>query len=165
MAQKKTPDAGLLVEPGSTMCLGDIDPRAMPADVDKETGKQQTTEDASAIDDLQDRLYAEGRRALLIVLQGVDTSGKDGTIRAVFNSSGPLGIRVTSFGAPSPDELAHDYLWRVHQHVPPKGIIGIFNRSHYEDVLIAKVKNLVPPGVIEKRYDQINQFEKHLVEN
>jgi PPK2 family polyphosphate:nucleotide phosphotransferase len=122
-------------------------------------------EDALAIDSLQERLYAEGRRALLIVLQGVDTSGKDGTIRAVFNSAGPLGVRVMSFKAPSAEELAHDYLWRVHSHVPPKGIIGIFNRSHYEDVLIVKVKNLAPPHAIEQRYDQINQFEKHLAEN
>ncbi|HKH00659.1 MAG TPA: PPK2 family polyphosphate kinase [Bradyrhizobium sp.] len=165
MAQKNSPDAGLLVEPGSDVRLGDIDPRAMPADLSKDAAKQRTKEDALAIDEMQDRLYAEGRRALLIVLQGVDTSGKDGTIRAVFNASGPPGIRVTSFRGPSADELAHDYLWRVHQHVPPKGIIGIFNRSHYEDVLIVKVKNLVPPDVIEKRYDQINHFEKHLVEN
>jgi PPK2 family polyphosphate:nucleotide phosphotransferase len=165
MARKNTPDAGLLVEPGTTVGLSGIDPRTTPADLNKEAARQRTTEDALAIDALQDRLFAEGRRALLIVLQGVDTSGKDGTIRAVFNSSGPLGVRVTSFKAPSADELAHDYLWRAHNHVPPKGIIGIFNRSHYEDVLIVKVKNLVPPDVIEKRYDQINQFENYLVEN
>jgi PPK2 family polyphosphate:nucleotide phosphotransferase len=166
MAQKKTtPGEGLLVKPGSTVRLGDLDPRATPDDLNKDAAKQQTMEDALAIDSLQERLYAEGRRALLIVLQGVDTSGKDGTIRAVFNSAGPLGVRVTSFKAPSAEELAHDYLWRVHSHVPPKGIIGIFNRSHYEDVLIAKVKNLAPPDAIEQRYDQINQFEKHLAEN
>jgi PPK2 family polyphosphate:nucleotide phosphotransferase len=167
MAQKNTlkPAAGLLVEPGKTVRLGDVDPRATPDGLDKQAAKQRTEEDAVAIDSLQDRLYAEGKRALLVVLQGVDTSGKDGTIRAVFNTSGPLGVRVTSFRAPSADELAQDYLWRVHCHVPPKGIIGIFNRSHYEDVLVVKVKNLVPPEVIEKRYDQINQFEKHLAEN
>jgi PPK2 family polyphosphate:nucleotide phosphotransferase len=165
MPKKNTPDADLLVKPGSTVHLGDLDPRATPDDLNKDAAKQRTMEDALAIDSLQDRLYAEGRRALLIVLQGVDTSGKDGTIRAVFNSSGPLGVRVTSFRAPSAEELAHDYLWRVHNHVPPKGIIGVFNRSHYEDVLIVKVKNLAPPDEIEQRYDQINQFEKHLAEN
>jgi PPK2 family polyphosphate:nucleotide phosphotransferase len=165
MGQKNSADVGLLVIPGSAIHLGEIDPRAMPADLSKDAAKQQITEDAVAIDALQDRLYAEGRRALLVVLQGVDSSGKDGTVRAVFNSSGPLGIRVTSFKAPSADELAHDYLWRVHHSVPPRGMIGIFNRSHYEDVLIVKVKNLVSPDAIEKRYDQINQFEKHLVEN
>jgi PPK2 family polyphosphate:nucleotide phosphotransferase len=166
MAQKKTsPGEGLLVKPGSTVRLGDLDPRATPDDLNKDAAKQRTMEDALAIDSLQERLYAEGRRALLIVLQGVDTSGKDGTIRAVFNSAGPLGVRVKSFKAPSAEELAHDYLWRVHSHVPPKGIIGIFNRSHYEDVLIVKVKNLAPPDAVEQRYDQINQFEKHLAEN
>jgi PPK2 family polyphosphate:nucleotide phosphotransferase len=166
MAQKKTaPGEGLLVKPGSAVRLADLDPRATPDDLNKDAAKQRTMEDALAIDSLQERLYAEGRRALLIVLQGVDTSGKDGTIRAVFNSAGPLGVRVTSFKAPSAEELAHDYLWRVHSHVPPKGIIGIFNRSHYEDVLIVKVKNLAPPDAIEQRYDQINQFEKHLTEN
>jgi PPK2 family polyphosphate:nucleotide phosphotransferase len=166
MAQKKTATGeGLLVKPGSAVRLGDLDPRATPDDLNKDAAKQRTMEDALAIDSLQERLYAEGRRALLIVLQGVDTSGKDGTIRAVFNSAGPLGVRVTSFKAPSAEELAHDYLWRVHSHVPPKGIIGIFNRSHYEDVLIVKVKNLAPPHAIDQRYDQINQFEKHLAEN
>ncbi|MGH6874791.1 MAG: polyphosphate kinase 2 family protein [Aestuariivirgaceae bacterium] len=159
------PDAGLLVQPGSTVRLADRDARAAPDGLDKEAAKQQTKEDALVIDSLQDRLYAEGRRSLLVVLQGVDTSGKDGTIRAVFNAAGPLGVRVTSFRVPSAEELAHDFLWRVHCHVPPKGIIGIFNRSHYEDVLVVRVKNLVPPDAIEKRYDQINQFEKHLVES
>jgi PPK2 family polyphosphate:nucleotide phosphotransferase len=167
MAQKNTPKpgAGLLVEPEKTVRLVDIDPRATPDDLDKEAASQRTKEDAEAIDSLQDRLYAEGKRALLVVLQGVDSSGKDGTIRAVFNTSGPLGVRVTSFKTPSADELAHDFLWRIHHHVPAKGMIGLFNRSHYEDVLVVKVKNLAPAEVIEKRYDQINQFEKHLTEN
>jgi PPK2 family polyphosphate:nucleotide phosphotransferase len=158
------PAAGRLVEPGRKVRLEDIDPRAKPA-LDKEEAERQTKSDAEAIDRLQDRLYAEGRRALLVVLQGVDASGKDGTIRAVFNTSGPIGVRVASFKAPTPEELAHDFLWRVHEKVPPKGIIGVFNRSHYEDVLVVKVKKLASPEAIEKRYDQINAFEKHLTEN
>ena len=121
--------------------------------------------DAAEIDRLQDILYAEGRRALLVVLQGTDTSGKDGTIRDVFNATGPLGVHVTAFGAPSEEELAHDYLWRVHRACPRRGTIGIFNRSHYEDVLVVKVRKLAPAEEIEPRYDQINAFEKMLVEN
>jgi PPK2 family polyphosphate:nucleotide phosphotransferase len=158
------PAAGCLVQPGKKVRLEDIDPRAKPA-LDKEEAKRQTKNDAEAIDRLQDRLYAEGRRGLLVVLQGTDASGKDGTIRAVFNTSGPIGVRVAGFKAPTPEELGHDFLWRVHEKVPPKGIIGVFNRSHYEDVLVVKVKKLASPEAIEKRYDQINAFEKHLTEN
>jgi PPK2 family polyphosphate:nucleotide phosphotransferase len=117
------------------------------------------------IDQLQDVLYAEGKRALVVVLQGRDTSGKDGTIRKVFGPLDPLGIVVTSFKAPTPIELAHDYLWRVHQAVPPKGTIGVFNRSHYEDVLVVRVHALVPEPVWRARYEQINQFERILADN
>jgi PPK2 family polyphosphate:nucleotide phosphotransferase len=116
--------------------------------------------DAEAIDGLQDRLFAERRRALLVVLQGIDCSGKDGTVRAVFNTCGPIGVTVKSYKAPSEEERAHDYLWRVHQACPPRGLIGIFNRSHYEDVLVVKVEKLVSAEAIERRYDEINQFEK-----
>ncbi len=132
---------------------------------DREEAEASTAAYAKAIDDLQDRLYAEGTRSLLVVLQGIDTSGKDGTVRGVFNRCGPLGVRVTAFGRPTDIELAHDYLWRVHQAVPRRGHIGVFNRSHYEDVLVAKVRNLAPREVIEQRYEQINAFEKHLVDN
>jgi PPK2 family polyphosphate:nucleotide phosphotransferase len=118
-----------------------------------------------AIDELQNRLFAEGKRALLVVLQGIDCSGKDGTVRAVFNTCGPIGVRIAPFKAPSADELAQDYLWRVHKVCPPKGYIGIFNRSHYEDVLVVKVKKYASEEAIERRYDQINAFEKHLSEN
>lgn len=154
----------ILVKPGEKLRLKNIDPRIIPK-MDKEEAKLRTQQDAEAIDELQNRLYAEGKRALLVVLQGTDTSGKDGTIRAVFNIAGPIGVHVTPFRAPNPDELAHDYLWRVHKAVPGKGMIGIFNRSHYEDVLIVKVKQLAAAEAIEKRYEQINQFEKHLAEN
>ena len=117
------------------------------------------------MDELQGALYAEGRRAVLVVLQGRDTSGKDGTIRKVFTALNPEGLSVTAFKAPSTIELAHDYLWRVHQAVPTRGSVGIFNRSHYEDVLAVRVHRLVPESDWRPRYDQINRFERHLVEN
>jgi PPK2 family polyphosphate:nucleotide phosphotransferase len=132
---------------------------------DRAGAEAQLQADAKAIDALQDRLYAEGQRALLVVLQGSDTSGKDGTIRGVFGVTSPLGVSVTPFGRPSAEELAHDYLWRAHKACPRRGMIGIFNRSHYEDVLIGRVEELAPHGEIERRYDQINAFEKMLTEN
>lgn len=113
---------------------------------------------------LQELLYAEGKHKLLIVLQGMDTSGKDGTIRHVFEGVNPQGVRVVSFKVPTPPELAHDYLWRVHQQTPARGEIVIFNRSHYEDVLVVRVHNLAPPDVWQRRYDQINAFEQLLAE-
>jgi PPK2 family polyphosphate:nucleotide phosphotransferase len=124
-----------------------------------------TDENAKIVDALQDKLYAEGKRALLVILQGMDTSGKDGTIRGVFNQTGPLGVAVTSFRQPSVEELAHDFLWRAHLACPRRGMIGIFNRSHYEDVLVVRVKGFATPEQIEKRYAQINDFERILHEN
>jgi PPK2 family polyphosphate:nucleotide phosphotransferase len=100
-----------------------------------------------------------------VVLQGIDTSGKDGTVKSVFQYTSPLGVRVHPFGKPTETELAHDYLWRVHQLTPRKGHIGVFNRSHYEDVLVVKVRKLASKDAIEQRYDQINAFERHLAEN
>jgi len=114
---------------------------------------------------LQAALYAEAKRALLVVLQGRDAAGKDGAIRRVFGAVNPLGLRITSFKAPTPVELAHDFLWRVHHRVPPRGLIGVFNRSHYEDVLVVRVHGLVPEPVWRARYEQINAFERHLSEN
>jgi PPK2 family polyphosphate:nucleotide phosphotransferase len=114
---------------------------------------------------LHDLLYAEHKRAFLIVLQGMDTAGKDGTIRHVMSGVNPQGCTVSSFKQPTNLELDHDFLWRVHAAVPPLGGIGIFNRSHYEDVLISRVHDLVPPKVWKKRYEQINDFEKMLTEN
>jgi PPK2 family polyphosphate:nucleotide phosphotransferase len=116
------------------------------------------------LEDLQEMLWAEGRHKLLVVLQGMDTSGKDGTIRHVFDGVNPLGVRVASFKAPTPEELAHDFLWRVHPVVPGKGEMVIFNRSHYEDVLAARVRGFVPGSVWKERYDQINDFEELLAE-
>lgn len=114
---------------------------------------------------LQRVFYADGRRALLIVLQGRDTAGKDGTIRHVFSAVNPQGCEVSAFRAPTELEARHDFLWRVHQRVPARGMIGIFNRSHYEDVLVPRVRRSVPRAVWSKRFDQINQFEHMLVEN
>jgi PPK2 family polyphosphate:nucleotide phosphotransferase len=155
----------LRVEPGEKIRLRDRNPRDKSLFGDEQETKAATAALAKDIDTLQDRLYAEGARALLVILQGTDTSGKDGTIRSVFNATGPLGVSVHAFGPPSRLELEHDYLWRVHAACPRRGTIGIFNRSHYEDVLIGRVHKLAPEKVIEQRYDQINAFEKMLAEN
>ncbi len=153
------------VRPGTGVDLSKHDPRDQSSFKDKDTAKAQTVKDAETIDVLQNKLYAEGKRALLVVIQGIDSSGKDGTVRAVFNACGPIGVVMTSYKGPSADELAHDYLWRIHKACPPRGMIGIFNRSHYEDVLVAKVRKFASPDMIEQRYEQINHFEKMLVEN
>jgi PPK2 family polyphosphate:nucleotide phosphotransferase len=155
----------VLVAPGTEAKLCARDPVGEGLIGDREAAEAQTRRDGEAIDVLQDRLFAEGRRSLLVVLQGIDTSGKDGTVRGVFNVCGPLGVRVTPFGRPSELELSHDYLWRAHQACPPKGMIGIWNRSHYEDVLVVKVRGLAPAEAVAQRYAQINAFEKHLSEN
>jgi len=115
------------------------------------------------LNELQDLLYADGRFAFLVVLQGIDTAGKDGTVRSVFQEVGPLGCSVVSFGVPSEEERAHDYLWRVHQHAPERGKLVIFNRSHYESVLVERVHGLVPKETWKRRYDEINAFERLLV--
>ncbi len=116
------------------------------------------------MEELQEKLYAEHKHKLLIVLQAMDTGGKDGTIRRVFEGVNPSGVRVAHFGVPTPEELDHDFLWRVHTQVPGKGEIVIFNRSHYEGVLIARVHKLVPEEVWKGRYEEINDFERSLTE-
>lgn len=118
-----------------------------------------------SLDQLQEALYAEGTRALLVIFQGRDTAGKDGATRKVFGPLNPQGLMVTGFKVPTPLELAHDFLWRIHQATPPAGTIGIFNRSQYEDVLVVRVHQLVPESVWRPRYAQINQFERMLTEN
>jgi PPK2 family polyphosphate:nucleotide phosphotransferase len=131
-----------------------------------ETSAQATTALlAKELGELQYRLYAEGRHGVLVVLQAIDGGGKDSTIRHVFSAFNPQGCTVRAFKAPSAEELRHDYLWRIHQHVPPRGEIAVFNRSHYEDVLIARVDSLVPQRVWQARYRQINEFERMLVES
>jgi PPK2 family polyphosphate:nucleotide phosphotransferase len=116
------------------------------------------------LEELQELLYAEGKHKILIVLQAMDSGGKDGTIRHVFDGTNPQGVKVASFKKPTDEELARDYLWRVHHHAPGSGEITIFNRSHYEDVLVVRVHNLVPAEVWGRRYDHINAFEKLLAD-
>ena len=132
---------------------------------DDERDEKLMNKTVKRLDDLQYTLYAEGKRSLLIILQGMDTSGKDGTIRHVMSGASPQNCKVSSFKVPTSLELAHDFLWRIHSAVPEKGNIGIFNRSHYEDVLVVRVHELVPKSVWSARYDQINEFEKYLTEN
>ena len=127
--------------------------------------EQATAKEVGRISELQRVFYADARYALLIVLQGRDASGKDGTIRKVFSAVNPQGCAVSSFKAPTELEQRHDFLWRVHQQVPARGMIGIFNRSHYEDVLVPRVHELVPKKVWSARYDQINDFEEMLAAN
>ncbi len=150
------------VKPGK-IDLSDFDPGSTPGFSHKEAG-DRLQELNERLEVLQEALWAEHRHKVLVVLQGMDTSGKDGTIRHVFEGVNPLGVRVVAFKAPSPEELDHDFLWRVHAKVPARGEMVIFNRSHYEDVLVARVQKLVPPEVWRPRYDQINDFERLLTE-
>ncbi len=152
-----------LAAPGQKFSLADC-PTRVGIYPDKQAAKSAIKENAKAISELAHRLYGEADRKLLIVLQGMDTSGKDGTTSAIFHRTPPLNVNVASFKAPTKHELAHDYLWRVHNVVPRKGQITVFNRSHYEDVLIVKVKKFVDAQTIEQRYAQINAFERLLTE-
>jgi PPK2 family polyphosphate:nucleotide phosphotransferase len=147
------------VEPGTRMRLLEVDPDESERYQRKKDVADELKQHAARISDLQARLYGEQKRSLLIVLQAMDTGGKDGTIKGVFQGVNPQGCQVWSFKAPSNEEAAHDFLWRYHQKAPPKGMIHIFNRSHYEDVLIVRVKDLVPESVWRPRYEAINQFE------
>jgi len=131
---------------------------------EKATAKAELADEITILADLQTRLFAEGRRALLVVLQAMDAGGKDGVIRTVLAGLNPAGVRVSGFGVPSERELAHDYLWRIHQECPALGQIGVFNRSHYEDVLVVRVKQLVPAVRWRKRYEHIRRFEQLLVD-
>ena len=155
----------LLVKPGKKVDLSKWDPDWTPGVKDNEEAEAALAKNQEKLAKLQNLLFAENKHAVLVVLQGMDTSGKDSTIRHVMYGVNPNACKVTYFKAPTPQELDHDFLWRIHQHVPAKGEIGIFNRSHYEDVLIVRVKNLVPKEVWSKRYKQINQFEHILARN
>jgi len=154
-----------LVPPGKNINLSDWDPQSTPAwKSDKDAAEKRILELNNELEALQELLFAQGKHKILIVLQGMDTSGKDGVIRRVFEGVNPQGVRVASFKVPTAPELARDYLWRVHQQVPGRGEIVIFNRSHYEDVLVVRVHNLVSPEQWKLRYDHINHFEQMLVE-
>jgi PPK2 family polyphosphate:nucleotide phosphotransferase len=133
--------------------------------LDKDKTKEKTEKFCERIGELQHLLYADAQHSLLIVLQGMDTSGKDGTVKHVLDSVNPAGVETANFKTPSREELAHDFLWRIHKAVPRYGNIGVFNRSHYEDVLVVRVLKLQPPEIWKARYEQINAFEKTLVEN
>ena len=148
--------AAYRVKSKSRVDLGDWDPDDTRAVGEKNgEAKERLAAMSERLEALQELLYAEGRHKLLVVLQAMDTAGKDSTIRHVFQGVDPLGVRVASFKAPTPYELARDYLWRVHQHAPGRGEIGIFNRSHYEDVLIVRVNELVPEDVWRPRFEII----------
>lgn len=144
--------------------LKDISARA-PKDFDKEKIKKKTLEILEELDDLQNLLYAEGKHSILVVIQGMDGSGKDGVIRNVFGKLNPQGVTVKSFKVPTPEEMAHDFLWRVHEHTPAKGMIQIFNRSHYEDILVTRVHRWCDDETAVKRMKAINEFEKLLIEH
>ena len=153
------------VHPRTPLSLSDADARA-PRSLPRGDELRERLDGAVAeLGELQQVLYADRRFAVLVILQGRDAAGKDSTIKHVFDACNPLGCEVTSFKAPTEEELAHDYLWRVHRAIPGRGKIGIFNRSHYEDVLVVRVKRLVPRARWSQRYDQINAFERHLTEN
>ena len=154
------------VKPGEKVDLSRVDPGATPgAKGGKKEAARQFAPLNTRLEVLQEKLWAERRRKVLVVLQGMDTSGKDGTIRHVFQGVNPLGVRVAAFKAPTEEERDHDFLWRVHPRVPGAGEMAIFNRSHYEDVLAARVHALVPREVWKQRYAQINDFERLLAEN
>jgi PPK2 family polyphosphate:nucleotide phosphotransferase len=155
----------MLVKPGSKVALKHIDPASSGPYQGPDDVEAPLAEQLKELAKLQNLLYAENRRSLLIILQGMDTSGKDGTIKHVMSGLSPLGVQVKAFKAPTEEELAHDFLWRVHQAVPRHGFIGIFNRSHYEDVLVVRVHDLVPRKVWKTRYRQINDFEQMLTKN
>jgi PPK2 family polyphosphate:nucleotide phosphotransferase len=152
------------VAPGSNVKLKDIEPGFKDHRANHKKTAGEIERDQKKLRDLQELLYADGRCSLLICLQGMDTAGKDGTIDHILGAMNPQGCSVVGFRQPSVEELAHDFLWRIHQAAPPKGKVAIFNRSHYEDVLVVRVHNLVPKAVWSRRYDQINAFEKELVE-
>jgi PPK2 family polyphosphate:nucleotide phosphotransferase len=153
------------VPPGTTVRLKDYDPGDTGGFSQRQEAEPAAAADLTHLRDLQERLYVNGRYAVLLILQGMDTAGKDGMVRYLSQGVELMGAEVTSFKQPTATELAHDFLWRIHQRTPEHGKTGIFNRSHYEDVLIVRVHNLVPPNVWEKRYDQINAFEKILADN
>ena len=155
----------LIVKPGTKVRIKSLATDATPGLKGKPDVETLLRKNAEKMAVLQYLMYAENKRSLLVVLQAMDTGGKDGTVRHVMTGLNPTGMVVKSFKVPSAEELDHDYLWRIHQAVPGRGDFGIFNRSHYEDVIVVRVHDLVPRPVWKKRYEQINAFEKHLTEN
>ena len=153
------------IKPNTDVDLKDFDPDETKAwDGSKDDAKEKQVKLSARLDELQATLYAEHKHPVLAVIQAPDTGGKDGTIRAVFEGVNPQGVRIANFKTPTPIELEHDYLWRVHAQTPGKGQIVVFNRSHYEDVLVVRVHALVPEDVWKKRYEHINNFERMLAD-
>jgi PPK2 family polyphosphate:nucleotide phosphotransferase len=155
----------LIVKPGKKAGISSRNPKTTPGVRNKDAALELVEKNTRRLAELQYLLYAESKHAVLIVIQAMDTGGKDGVIRHVMTGLNPLGCRVTSFKVPSPEELKHDFLWRIHQAVPARGEVGIFNRSHYEDVLVVRVHKLVSEEIWSRRYEQINAFEKLLTQN
>jgi PPK2 family polyphosphate:nucleotide phosphotransferase len=153
------------IRPGKPVRLADIDPDYTGEHPDEDAARAKLARDLERLAEFQDKLYAEHRRAVLIVLQGMDTAGKDGTIKHVMSGVNPSGLEVAPFKVPTQEEADHDFLWRAHRFAPRRGHITIFNRSHYEDVLVPYVHRTVPRHVVRQRYDQINAFERILIEN
>lgn len=154
-----------IVKPDRKVKLKDCDPDGTPGFRKGHQSEKATEKGVERLRELQYRLYAESKRAVLVVLQAMDAGGKDGTIRHVMSGFNPQACRVTSFKVPTHEEAAHDFLWRIHKAAPANGEVGIFNRSHYEDVLVVRVHELAPKEVWSKRYDEINQFEEYLTQN
>ena len=155
----------LTIPAGAEFRITDFATDCVEPGIEKSEAKKRTEDYGEQLADLGYRLYAENRRSVLVVLQGMDTSGKDGTIRSIMHGLNPQSCRVTSFKAPSSEELDHDFLWRVHSAVPRRGNVGIFNRSHYEDVLVVRVHSLVPTAEWQSRFERINEFEKLVTES
>lgn len=153
------------IRPGKRFDLEAVDAGWTPEDLDRDQAESRTAELVERLRDLQHLMYAEDRHSLLIVLQGRDAAGKDGTIRKVFGPMNPQGCRVTSFKVPTAEELEHDFLWRCHNVTPRRGDVAIFNRSHYEDVLVVRVHGLVPKSSWRARYEHINAFERLLADS
>ena len=163
MAAESNLREALHIKPGSEVRIERLD----PADFhgwDKADAKEATGQQVERLSELQDKLWAEAKHPVLIVLQGIDASGKDGAIRRVMSAFNPQGCQVSSFKVPTAEEAAHDFLWRIHKRVPGKGEIGVFNRSHYEEVLVVRVHELVPRDVWKGRYELINDFERALTD-
>ena len=165
MRKSKRRTGLITVKPGHKVDLGDIDTGATGDYRAKEEAQERLCELESRLCTLQERLFAEHKQSLLIVLQSLDTGGKDGTVSHIMRGVNPAGVEVANFKAPNDVELSHDFLWRSHRKAPAKGLIGVWNRSHYEDVLIVRVHDLVPAKVWKRRYDDINAFEKMLDNN
>lgn len=150
------------LKPGKKIKLAELSTRGKDFHKDRDAAEKEFEELKQELAKLQERLYAEAKQKVLVVLQAMDTGGKDSTIRSVFSGVNPQGVQVKSFKEPTKEELAHDFLWRIHQAVPASGYIGVFNRSHYEDVIVVRVADIFPESVWRPRYEQINQFEQLL---